>query len=82
MNEVIQQKLKHYAEVTWPKIKHGPFLPGDYITLNTGFSCDTGVFIRYEDNIVVWAAYLGGTYKSPMDKYDITLDPNYIHQDR
>ena len=51
------------------------FKEGDRITLNTGYACDTGTFVKYEGKLVVWKDSYGDIYKSPIDKYNITFLP-------
>lgn len=52
------------------------FQVGDRISLNTGYACDTGEFIRYIENefgrCVMWKSSVGGIYTSPLNKYKIT----------
>lgn len=47
------------------------FKKGDKIDLQTGFACDRGTVIRQKGTVVIWESNLGGTYKSPLDIYDI-----------
>lgn len=49
------------------------FENGDMITLNTGYPCDAGKFLRWEDDKAVWEDEFGKVYKSPYTMYDITL---------
>lgn len=49
------------------------FKKGDKITLNTGYGCDVGIFIRMEGDNVVWKDKDGDLYKSPIAEYKITL---------
>lgn len=49
------------------------FKPGDKITLNTGYSCDKGVFLRWDGEKCVWRDKDGNVYKSPWTEYNITL---------
>lgn len=63
-NDMIKGKFK----LSMPE----PFKKGDKISLNTGFACDRGTFIRMEDGKVVWKDRFGGIYKSPLSQYKIT----------
>jgi hypothetical protein len=52
------------------------FKPGDNISLNTGYLCDTGKFIQYTEKdgkkCAVWESCLGGIYTTPVEEYRIT----------
>lgn len=53
------------------------FNAGDKIDIGTGFDCDKGIFIRYEDNKIVWQSQLGGEYKTPINgKIKKQITPN------
>jgi len=50
------------------------FKVGDEITLNTDYRCDAGIFIKYENDNVVWQDKDGDRFKTPLSKFNITLN--------